>query len=136
MAMRGLVAILALESAMACEGEREQEVRREAGRLSRSIDELRAASNAEKRPRLLAMRQLTCSEKDVCKARDACVDAYAHYVRSVEAKNAVRRDLDNDGGSDRSAELLERSRRDLERSRELNRKCLAEQGALRRRYRL
>jgi hypothetical protein len=56
----------------------------EARTLVSAVDAFRAASNDEKPAKADAIDKITCSDKDVCAARDACkksADATAHGLR-------------------------------------------------------
>jgi len=132
---------LALALVSGCEGEQEQEVRREAARISRAVDVLRAAPNPDKPPRLAALRAIPCSARDVCDMQQACMVGYEHHLAAVAGTRAASRAVGADtalapDAARAAAELTERSEAELEKGKELNRKCLALQGALRRKYRL
>jgi hypothetical protein len=130
-----------LAFAAGCEGEQAQEARREAARVSRAVDVLRGAPNPEKAPRLVALRAVECTAPDVCEVKEACVRAYERHLAAVEGSRAARRAVTADAALDQdaagaAAELTTRSQAELEKGKELNRRCLALQGALRRRHRL
>jgi hypothetical protein len=125
--------------AAGCEGEREQALRSEAGRLLRSIDLLHRAPNDGKAPHLAALKDFRCDSPDICELKRVCQVAYERHLQGVTGTRAVRAALAQDASSAddaHAAELLERSRHELEAARSSMRHCLELQGTARRHYRL
>ncbi len=71
----------------------------EAAALAHCVDQLRLADNDHKNQPLANLRSLGCTVPDVCAARDACVDAYAHHVRGIELGHTIKKALDQDADS-------------------------------------
>jgi hypothetical protein len=135
------IPLLALALCASCAGEEEQELRREAARVSRAVDVLRAAPNTQKSPRLAALQATACQAQDVCDTKQACVVAYQHHLAAIAGTRAASHAVNAEealspDAARAAAELAERSEAELEKGKELNRKCLALQGQLRRKYRL
>jgi hypothetical protein len=83
--------------------------KKEASALVRVVTDLRMADNERKRSPLEQLRAMTCHDPEVCKVRDACVQAFDHHVRGVELGARLRQHLDRDAGTpeERAALLLE-----------------------------
>lgn len=79
----------------------------ESATLLRVVSDLQQADNDRKRPQLERLRAVPCTKPEVCKARDACVDAFEHHVRGVELGQSLRVQLDAGGDRDPAALLLE-----------------------------
>jgi hypothetical protein len=138
---RMVIPILALALCASCAGEEEQELRREAARVSRAVDVLRASPNAQKPPRLAALQATACQAPDVCEMKQACIVAYQHHLAAIAGTRAAAHAANTEDAltpdaARAAAELTERSEAELEKGKDLNRKCLALQGGLRRKYRL
>ena len=101
----------------------ENEARSEAVALSRAIDGVRAADNAEKASALGALRSAKCSHPDVCRVQSACLRAYELHVSAVQSAAEAQRQID--AGSP-----------DFSRSGELAQQCTNLQGELVRKFRL
>jgi hypothetical protein len=130
-------------SVFACDGEAREALRAEAGQMSRAIDELRRAHNDQKRPLLLKLESIPCSNTEVCEMKRVCSAAYTLHLASIEGSRAARRTLDQakdgetpSGNGEDVAKVVARSREDLGHSKELMNECLAVQGALRRKLKL
>jgi hypothetical protein len=140
--LRGFVQFALLSALCAgCGSEKEQELRREAARVSRAVDVLRAAPNDAKPPRLAALRATECAAQDVCDVKRACMAAYEHHLAAMNGTRAATHAVGADGAltpdaARAAAELTERSEEELNKAKDLNRQCLALQGALRRKHRL
>lgn len=125
-------AVLCLSAFLACERDKLEQERAEAGRVSRAVDLLRRAPNADKGQKLQALRATGCTFPRVCEFRHACVQAYESYVTAIDGAQAARRALAQDAGpTEDAARLVLQSEKRLKQSHELQRKCLAVQGALR-----
>lgn len=113
----------------------ENEARSEAGALSRAIDGVRNANNAEKAHAVGALRSAKCSHPDVCRVQSACLSAYELHVSAVQSAAQAQRHIDA-GSPARAASALVNAERDLEKSSELARRCTNLQGELVRQFRL
>lgn len=123
-----------------CEAELRQREAAEAGRISRAIDVVRRAPNAQKEPPLLALKAQPCSFEDVCQAQSVCVQAYELHTKGLQSSRTARHALRQVDGGDAGADqqgvgrLVADSKRQLERAKALMNRCLAAQGALRRKF--
>lgn len=108
------------------------QLRDEAASLSRAVDDLRDAPNADKASKLKALRALGCNHGDTCGFRDQCAEAYAEHVKGVEgiAKAKALED------PFMSAAELKKAEESLESAGEKTAACADRQGALIREYRL
>lgn len=107
-------------------------LRDEAASLSRAVDDLRDAPNADKASKLKALRALGCNHGDTCGFRDQCAEAYAEHVKGVEGiakAKALEDPL-------RSAAELKKAEESLKSAGEKTAACADRQGALIREYRL
>jgi hypothetical protein len=132
-ALWGLCATLALPTA--CRAAADGEVRAEAARVSRAVDALRAADNAQKSGFLEALRGESCADPEVCAVRSTCLAAYELHLGSLEA--VARAVTHVDGGNPLAvASALATARNDLDRARKLAEDCTRVQGELIRHRRL
>jgi hypothetical protein len=103
----------------------------EAAAVSRAVNSLREAEN-EKKPELLgALRATECSAPDVCRVRSACLVAYELHVETLSRVRGMAID-----GGDANAVVLDQLKQDLDRARDLGKKCTDAQGEMIRRYKL
>jgi hypothetical protein len=109
--------------------------RAEAGRVSRAIDALRTADNAEKPNFLRALRAEQCVDAEVCSVRSACLAAYELHVGSLE-RVAQAGVLVDAGDPSAAASAFTQARDDLDRARRLAEDCTRAQGELIRNKRL
>ena len=109
--------------------------RAEAGRVSRAIDALRTAENADKPSLLEALRKEACTDDEVCAVRSACLAAYELHVGSLDtvARAAVLVDA---GDPFAAASAFTAARTDLDRARRLAEDCTRAQGDMIRHRRL
>ena len=131
--------VLLMTAVLACQTEREQARKSEAAALVRAIDELRDAPNSGKRPRLLELERVACSDPDLCALKRACTLAYRRHLRALESARSLRHALKGDAGglidaSTPTAELVSQAQHDLQRARRLARRCTELEGEVLRRY--
>ncbi|MCB9589074.1 MAG: hypothetical protein H6718_26915 [Polyangiaceae bacterium] len=107
-------------------------IRDEAASLSRAVDELREAPNADKASKLKALRALGCNHADTCGFRDQCADAYGEHVKGLEGI-AKAKAMDDPF---MSASELKKAEEALKAAEEKTAACADRQGALVRQYRL
>lgn len=131
-----LAALLALLGG--CGRDRDREDRVEADRVLRAVDALVAADRDAKSMPLAALAALPCRADDVCKLRQACVDAFGPMVRAMNLKAQVRDELRGDGAPDPDAlgRKLEQAEQDLAEAKRLVEGCSTASGAVRQAYRL
>lgn len=109
--------------------------RAEAGRVSRAIDALRDADNAQKPELLRALRDQPCDDEQVCAVRSTCIAAYELHVQSLES---IARALSQADGGDAltAASALGAAKSELDRARKLAEDCTRAQAELIRHRRL
>lgn len=136
-----LATIAATCSAVGCPDDH----RGEAAEVLRAIDAARDASGVARRGPVDALAHVPCSAPDVCRARDACADAFAHFAAGAEAEARVRasmRALAADGGAlpaERLSALdaeLDAAQREVDAARAGLDACERESRALRRAHAL
>ena len=77
----------------------------EAAGLSHGIDGLRQAPNLDKAERLAALRQMPCSEPDLCELKRECERAYTKHVLALGRVERVKLDLEKGAAAALEAEL-------------------------------
>lgn len=78
----------------ACDRRPSQDAVAEAAGLSHGIDALRQAQNLEKAERLAALRQMPCSEPDLCSLKRECERAYTKHVVALGQVERVKLDIE------------------------------------------
>lgn len=115
-------------------------LRTEGARLSRAIDQLRAADNDRKAALLERLAAEPCEE--LCSLKEVCGGAYREHVAALDAIRTARSltaELSAEPGDEEQARVaaqLEEAQRRLETARERSGECLDEQGAVKLRLRL
>jgi hypothetical protein len=131
-------ATLAVVFALSCRGERDQELRAEAGRIAEAVRRLREAANPEKPPLRKALEATACTADDTCELKNSCAEAYALQERALEGISAVRRATTGASATEpvpnAAALLLSDVTTNLERSKTLAKSCADSEGAMRRKY--
>ena len=74
----------------------------EAGQISRAVDLLRAAPNAEKAALLATLAGLGCVEGDLCELKRVCLAGYSEHVAAL-GETARAKSLVLQGGRDSDA---------------------------------
>lgn len=122
-----------------CHGQADADARLEAGRVVVAVRALRDADNADKSPRLAALRQTTCELADVCELKRECVDAYTLYVSGLDALRAVKKSLADDGGTAAargSVRLLDEAEKQVKQGRERAERCATLEAQVAGRYKV
>lgn len=132
--LRAIAVALGVAFALSC-NEAENQARSEAGVLSRAVDGVRNADNAEKAKALDALRSAKCSHPDVCRVQSGCLRAYELHVSAVQSAAEAQKYIDA-GSPERAAAALVNAERDLKTSGELAQQCTDLQGELVRKFRL
>lgn len=86
--------MVALASVAACGKRPSQDAVAEAAALSHGIDALRQAPNPDKAERLAALRQMPCSEPDLCELKRECERAYTKHVVALARVERVNLDIE------------------------------------------
>jgi len=91
-----IASLLAQALLVACvSGCQQQKARNETAVLLTNLDQLRTATNERKREPLEKLKSSTCTDTDVCLAKEACAQAFEHHVRSVELGSRLKTSLDS-----------------------------------------
>jgi hypothetical protein len=106
----------------------------EAGRLSRAIDLLREAPNAQKPELFAALQNASCETPDLCDLKKVCAAGYADHLSGL-TQTALAKSLLGDAGTDAEvAQALEAARAALSRAEPQIASCADAQGAAHRKY--
>ena len=109
--------------------------RSEAAAVSRAVEVLRNADNAQKSAPLAALRAVPCSLPDVCGVQSLCVAAYEEHVRVLTLLAAI-----NDNAAvapaDALKEALSKAEAGLTRAKAQTDACATKQGELARKYKV
>jgi hypothetical protein len=119
-------AVLLGWSALALWACTDSEARREAERVVVAVRALREADDADKPPRLAALRATECHAQNVCELKQECVGSYELYLSGLDAVRAVKKALASDAGDAATltaGALLEKAEKDVQRGRERSTKC-------------
>lgn len=109
--------------------------RSEAAAVSRAVEVLRNADNAQKSAPLAALRAVPCSLPDICAVQSFCVAAYEEHVRVLTLITAI-----NDNAAvapaDALKDALATAEAGLIRAKTQTDACATKQGELARRYKV
>jgi hypothetical protein len=123
---------LACLTLAACEGG-ERASRPEAAAVSRAVDAVRNAPNADKSGPLKALRATACTVADICAVQSYCVAAYEQHVNALgllaEAKASVAT-----APVASVAETVAAVQQGLARAKTLTDECATRQGEMARHY--
>lgn len=119
-----------------CRSAESRELEGEISALSRHINALRNAENAQKRAFLEALEQASCQSPEGCGLQSLCVAAYTRHLDALEASRRAKALIGQTdagrGAGLRAAEEVARADQELAQARRLTEECVAKQGALRR----
>jgi hypothetical protein len=108
--------------------------RAEAGRISRAIDLIRAAPNAQKGELLDALKSQSCEAPDLCELQKLCVDGFGQHVLAL-SETARAKTLIAAGDPQREAEsVLTSAQTELAEAAPKISRCADAQGAAQRKY--
>ncbi|HEY4104535.1 MAG TPA: hypothetical protein VGM44_11625 [Polyangiaceae bacterium] len=106
----------------------------EAGTLSRAIDLLREAPNAQKRELFTALQKTSCETPDLCELKKICESGYAKHLSGLE-QTATAKSLLADGGADGEVvDVLAAATASLKEAEPQIARCADAQGAAHRKY--
>jgi len=111
-----------LAAAFGC-GQSTSEKRGELSRISKAIDDVRMAANANKGARLHQLSAARCIH--FCELRESCVRAYQRHVGALSLIDEAKK-----ANSEVSVDLLVRAESELKAARPLVEECAALQGEL------
>ena len=112
----------------------------EAGRISRAIDVLRDAPNAQKAELLGALKSAHCEAADLCDLQRLCVEGYAQHVQALSETARAKALLTTAGAGagaqaeSEAAAALDSARRGLSLAASKIGRCADAQGAAHRKY--
>ena len=86
---RAVIASLLVVTSSACESG----ARREAQQLAAAVERFRRADNPAKPATVAAIREVSCTDAEVCGAREACLAAAESTGRALELKSEVEQGL-------------------------------------------
>jgi hypothetical protein len=109
--------------------------RSEAAAVSRAVEVLRNADNAQKSAPLAALRAVPCSLPDICGVQSFCVAAYEEHVRVLGLLTAIN-DNAASAPADTLKEALVTAEAGLTRAKAQTDACATKQGELARKYRV
>lgn len=139
-ARTALPRVCALTLVLATSGCRQTdpELRAEAARLSRAVDVLRQADNAEKAGPLEALERLECTADDLCALKERCASAYRLHVDALAAVAKVRRATRGNAEplSVGAVQMLQEATQQLETAKKQAKECADREGEIARKYRL
>jgi hypothetical protein len=110
----------------------------EAGRLSRAIDELREASNAQKPELFAALQGAACETADLCELKRLCTAGYAQHLSGLD-QTARAKALLADGGAEAGVaaiQALDVAKAALSQAEPQIAQCTDAEGAAHRKYKL
>lgn len=132
--MKTAAFVAALAVLAGCD-ERERADRSEAASLSRAVDAVRSAENAQKSGPLEVLRRTPCSATEVCAVQSYCVAAYEKHVAALalvdEAKATVAT-----APAEKVAATLKAAEAGLGQARTMTDECATRQGELVRKFRV
>jgi hypothetical protein len=108
----------------------------EAGRISRAIDVLRAAPNAQKLELFTQLQGAACETSDLCELKRLCTAGYARHLSGL-SQTAHAKALLADGGAEAEAQVsqaLDAAKSALSEAEPQIARCADAQGAAHRKY--
>ena len=106
----------------------------EAGQISRAIDVLREAPNAQKPALFAQLQSVACETPDLCELKQICSAGYAMHLGGL-SETARAKALLADGGADAQVnQALEAAQAALAQAEPQIAKCADAQGAAHRKY--
>jgi len=129
-----LTALLALLGSSQCSLGPSASQKAEAGRLSRAIDVLREAPNAQKPALFAQLQNASCETPDVCELKQLCSAGYAAHLSGL-SQTARAKALLADGGADSEVSgALDAAKSALSQAEPQIAQCADAQGAAHRKY--
>jgi len=108
----------------------------EAGRISRAIDQLRAAPNTEKGQLLDALKSVSCEAAELCELQRICVDGYGQHVFALAETARAKSLMTTSEGAAEAARVLDFAQSELAQAAPKISRCADAQGATQRKYKL
>ncbi len=108
----------------------------EAGRINHAIDQLRAASNAQKGELLDALKSVSCQTAELCELQRVCVEGYGQHVFALAETARAKSLIATPDGAAEAAKVLEFADSELGQAAPKISHCADAQGATQRKYKL
>jgi hypothetical protein len=106
----------------------------EAGRISRAIDVLRAAPNAQKAELFAALQSASCETQDLCELKRLCAAGYAEHLSGLGQTAHAKALLADGAASAEVAQALASAQSQLTQAEPEIARCADAQGAAHRKY--
>jgi hypothetical protein len=129
---RTAVCVAVFVSCVGCDAS-DRAARGEAAAVSRAIDAVRAADNANKSAPLAALRSVPCSVGDVCGVRSFCIAAYEQHELALGLVAQAKAELATAPVANVAATIAS-AESGLSRAKTLTDDCTSRQGEMARRY--
>jgi hypothetical protein len=108
--------------------------RAEAGLITRAIDVLREAPNAQKGALLDGLKSVSCAAPDLCELQRVCVDGYGQHVAALSETERVKALVASGGDAAEASRALDYARSELAAAAPKIAHCADAEGASRRKY--
>ncbi|HTQ07239.1 MAG TPA: hypothetical protein VMI54_25455 [Polyangiaceae bacterium] len=131
----GSLLVLAGALALAACAHDDGPARSEAAAVSRAVEVLRNADNAQKSAPLAALRALSCTVPEICGVQSLCVAAYEEHVRVLALIDAARASAAS-APPDALKDALAAAEAGLARAKAQTDACASKQGELARKYKV
>jgi hypothetical protein len=106
----------------------------EAGQISRAIDVLREASNAQKPELFAALQGASCETPDLCELKQLCVAGYAQHLQGLSETTRAKALFADGGTAIEVTRALDGARAELSLAEPQIARCADAQGAAHRKY--
>ncbi|MEI9950385.1 MAG: hypothetical protein WDO74_15740 [Pseudomonadota bacterium] len=134
---RGLIRSLALLLLLSqCSLGASASEKAEAGRISHAVDQLRAASNAQKADLLDALKGLSCETAELCELQRVCVDGYGQHVFALAETARAKSLIAAPDGAAEAAKILDFAQSELAQAAPKNQPLRRRPGVTQRKYKL
>ena len=108
----------------------------EAGRISHAVDQLRAASNAQKGELLDSLKSVACQTAELCELQRVCVEGYGQHVFALAETARAKSLLGTPDGALEAARILDVAQTELAQAAPKINHCADAQGVAQRKYKL
>jgi hypothetical protein len=108
----------------------------EAGRINHAVDQLRAASNAQKSALLAALQSVRCETAELCELQRVCVEAYGQHVFALAETARAKSLIATPDGAAEAARILDFAQSELALAAPKISHCADAQGVAQRKYKL
>jgi hypothetical protein len=106
----------------------------EAGLITRAIDVLRDAPNAQKGGLLDGLKSAACAVPDLCELQRVCIDGYGQHVAALSETERAKTLVAVGGDAAEASRALDFARSELAEAAPKIARCADAEGAARRKY--